>query len=89
MYTRPELKVKERTASTTFKAVLTDDNEKEFHVEISYDHEDYFPAWQPVETCVTGYDYTVEGTPAMSQKDLTQWVKDQIQDNEKRITFFQ
>jgi hypothetical protein len=86
MYTRPE--TKERTEETKFTATLTDDNEKEFQVEISYDHHDYFPSWGPVETMVTGFDYKVEGSPAISKKELSQWVKDQIQDNEKRSTFF-
>lgn len=89
MYTLPEPKVRQRTECTKFTATLTDDNEKDFQVEISYDHEDYFPTWQPVETCVTGYDYKVEGTPVISPKELTEFVKDAIRENEKRTTFFQ
>lgn len=88
MYTRPEPKVKERTESTTFTATLTDDAQHDFKIEITYDHHDYFPAWQPVETGVTGYDYKVEGNPVATEKEIIEFVKDAIRDNEKRITFF-
>lgn len=65
-----------------------DDEEKEFEITITYDHHDYFSSWNPVETMVTGYDYEVKGEPKISEKELLQWVRDQIRDNEKRTTFF-
>lgn len=87
-YTLPEPKVKERTERTKFTATLTDDNQQDFKIEITYDHHDYVANWQPVETAVTGYDWNIEGTPVATEKEIIEFVKDQIRDNEKRTTFF-
>ena len=84
---KPGPKFRERTKFNTITAVLLDDEEREFPVEITYDYHLYFGLMN--ETIVTGYDFKVNGDPKISQKDLHLWVKDQIREEERRpVTFF-
>lgn len=72
----------------TIESVVMDDDEKEFPIEITYDYHDYF-GWDKWEIAVTGFDYKVNSAINMSQKQLTEDVKNIIEQEERvTVTFY-
>lgn len=86
-YLRPELKVSQQFETNEIKAVLNDDDDKEFNVTITYDYHLYYSPYEN-ETVVTGYDWDMEGTPNIRIGDLMEWVEEQIKQAEPRTVTF-
>lgn len=85
-YMRPEIKVRQQFETNEIKAVLNDDEDKEFNVAITYDYHLYFGMEN--ETVVTSYDWDIEGTPKISIGHLMEWVEEQIRQEEPRTVTF-
>lgn len=81
-------RVLNKQKTKTIESVIIDNDFKEFPIEITYDYTDY-NTWQKWEVSVWGFDYKVNGTVNMSQKQIVEDVKNIIEQEERvTVTFY-
>lgn len=80
-------RVLNKQKTKTIESEIMDNDENFFPIEITYDYTDY-NSWQKWEVSVWSFDYKVNGTVNMSQKQIVEDVKNIIEQEEKCFVEF-